>query len=120
MRQWREKLREQFALREIKYADAAERCGVATSTVGAWMSGRNEPPIEQLRKLAELAGVTVSWLLEDDPLYAATAEERAMLALFRQIGQGQRNAALTLIRGVAEAAPDYQQPETLTPYKAKA
>lgn len=76
MRRWYEKLQEQFAVRGIVYADAAAHCGVATSTVGAWMVGRNEAPIEQMRKLADLAGVTLAWLVSDDPLYAQHAHHQ--------------------------------------------
>lgn len=81
------------------------------------MVGRNEAPIEQMRKLAELAGVTLAWLVSDDPLYAATAEERAMLAMFRQIKPGQRDAALTLIRGVAETTGGYDPSWETPPYE---
>lgn len=71
------------------------------------MNGRNEPPLDKLRKMAELVGVSLAWLLEDDPLYAATTEERALLALFRRLPVGQRDATLVLVRGVAEGTPAY-------------
>lgn len=108
MRRWFEKLRERFTERGITYAQAADACGVKYSTVGAWMVGRNEPPIEQLRVLAELGGMTLAALLEDDPYYAATPDEKALLAFYRRISGPQRDAALTLMRGVAEPPlPDY-------------
>lgn len=107
MRRWHEKLKDLFKARRITYAQAADACGVKTVTVGAWMVGRNEPPLDKLKILAELAGTTVAALLEDDPYYAASPDERALLAFYRRITPDQRTAALTLVRGVAEPAAEY-------------
>lgn len=95
------KLRERFTALGITYAQAAVVCDVAESTVGAWMIGRNEPPIAQLRKLAAMAEVSLAWLLEDDPMYAASPDERALLAVFRRLDANQREAALTILKATA-------------------
>lgn len=45
-------------------AALAEDVGVARGTVSAWENDRFEPEGENLRRLAELLGVTVGWILD--------------------------------------------------------
>lgn len=48
--------------RQITQEEAGRIVGVTGVTVGAWESGRNEPPLFKLRKLSELYGVHFEWL----------------------------------------------------------
>lgn len=58
-------LRERKHISQYKLADDI---GVAQSTVGMWESGRANPPLPMLEKLAEYFGVSVDHLLGRTPL----------------------------------------------------
>lgn len=104
MRHWYDKLREVFKRNGQNYTGAAVHCGVAPSTVGAWMIGTNEPPIAMLFKLAEYGGVTVPFLLSDDPFYAGTPDECAVLGAYRAATPEDRAAALVVLNAMLKAS----------------
>lgn len=47
-----------------KQSELAEKCGVATSTVGMWEIGKRKPDIITIKKLAYLFNCTTDELLE--------------------------------------------------------
>lgn len=49
---------------ELKVSDVsiAETVGISPSTVSLWMNGKRVPKLEQKLKIAELLGVSLSWL----------------------------------------------------------
>lgn len=65
--------------------DAAYWCEVERSQISNLETGRHEPRIATLRKLADAYGTTVSALIGEvpPPVQALTAQERAVLAALR-------------------------------------
>lgn len=51
---------------------AAERIGVAESTIGMYESGSRQPTLENLRKLANLYKTTTDYLLDCEPTNVET------------------------------------------------
>ena len=45
----------------------SKETGVSQTAFSNWKSGRSEPSIESLRKIAKYFGVPIESLLEDDP-----------------------------------------------------
>lgn len=56
--------------RSITQADAAERIGIATSTLSKWENGETEPLASQLDAMADVYGVSVDQLMGRRPLVA--------------------------------------------------
>jgi transcriptional regulator with XRE-family HTH domain len=46
----------------------ARACEISSSTLNGYVSGRFEPRVSELRKIAETAGVTVGWLVNGEDL----------------------------------------------------
>ena len=99
--------------------DAARAIGVATGTYRNWEQGIGKGlKGEQLKKLSELYGVTVDYLLKrtDDPHYlpisrqrpsiAMTADETELLALYRSMDASGRETALRLLTALSPRAGD--------------
>ena len=48
----------------LKDADVARKSGVTTSTFSDWKSGRSNPKLEKLRKIAAVLDCTIDELIE--------------------------------------------------------
>lgn len=48
--------------------ELAKRLDVTSMAVSHWESGRREPPLSMLRKIAAVLGVRVCELIEDEPI----------------------------------------------------
>jgi len=83
----------------------ASAFGVAQSTVGGWESGKREPDLDTLKKLAAFLRVTIDWLAgaasENTyrPVNPVLTDAEARLA---RVGSPQPVALLCLIYGVTE------------------
>ena len=62
--------------RGITQNDIAEKLGVTAATVSYWCSGRAFPRADKLEKLAELFGVGISALAEEDGLKNLDDQDR--------------------------------------------
>lgn len=65
----------------ITRKDLSERLGMNPSTISAWKSKNNIPPIETLAVIAKALEVSTEWLISDDPIgelndYNATVLKR--------------------------------------------
>lgn len=85
------RLKAQMKRRELILQDVATRCGVGTSTVGAWTQAKNWPQVETLPTLAEFLGVSISWLVTGVP-------EKMESATFYKVGD---SSADTVVRPLA-------------------
>ena len=64
-----------FDAASLTHAAVAARLGVGRTTVTHWCSGRCEPSVEDLGRLAEIAGVSPMWLAwGQGEMRASTAE----------------------------------------------
>lgn len=63
--------------RKVSQRELADVVGLTDVAVGAWESGRNEPPLFQLVRMAEHMGVRPAWIaFEDGPMRAEGAALR--------------------------------------------
>lgn len=52
--------------RGISQTDLSDSVGVSTATVSYWVSGRKYPRPDKMQTIADLLGVTMSWLTTGD------------------------------------------------------
>lgn len=52
---------------KITQAELADRCGLATITIRQYESGKREPRMEQLSRIADALGISVGTLLRQEP-----------------------------------------------------
>ena len=66
------KLREQ---RKMTQAELGRRLSIAPSTVGMWEQGYRNPDYDNLKRLSQLFGVTIDYLLDNENASAGTLSE---------------------------------------------
>ena len=71
--------------------------GVSKSAAGHWLTGEAKPRMDKLKRLAEVLGVTVSSLVDEDPEFAVLPLEKATLAALRELSEEQQQVALALL-----------------------
>ena len=62
--------------------------------------------MDNLKRLAQVLGVSAGWLIEDDPEYAQDGIEREVLRVMRELSPTQREALLALAASMKPAAPE--------------
>lgn len=95
-------LRRERGMTQNELADAI---GVSRSAVAQWESGRAGQATPHLRRVADVLGVSVDHLLGPDAGSAAammTADERALLALYRTAAPPDRQLLLLIARRLAQ------------------
>lgn len=71
--------------RGIKQAELAREIVVSPSAIGMWEQGRREPDYDHLRRIARYFNVSIDFLLDDDTQFVHTADERALVAAYREL-----------------------------------
>lgn len=90
--------------RGMTQSDLADAIGVSRSAVAQWESGRAGQATPHLRRVADVLGVSVDHLLGPDAASTAatmTADERALLALYRTASVADRQLLLLVARRLA-------------------
>ena len=96
------KLRAALKAKGMKQADVIRAFpDVGKAIVGHWFTGKRQPHLDNLRKLAAILDVSAAALVADEPDYAVTTEERLHLALLRQQTPEMRQAVLALMQAQA-------------------
>lgn len=102
---WYEKAKGRAAELNLDYPMIAESLGVTPGTIGHYLNGRRDPHTGALVKLARTLQMSVSELVEDDPIFARNEDEIKILELWRLIeDQGDKSAALRLLEAMKEKA----------------
>lgn len=73
---------------------------VSPAIVGHWFTGRRQPQLDNLRKLADILDVSLAALVAEDPEYAQTAEEKLALRMMRDASPEVRQAILAMLRAM--------------------
>ena len=84
----------------IKGYELAAMIDKAPSTVSQYLSGERMPPLSVLKEIARVLDVTVPYLTEDDPSFAATDTERQALKSFRAIPADHLKIALKFLQSL--------------------
>lgn len=86
----------------VTQEDLVETFQVTTrGAVGHYMSGRREPSIEQIARLAKKFGVSVSQLIGELPLALDQSDRREILWLLEQIDQDNMPLLLSMLEAAA-------------------
>lgn len=96
MKRWWEVLRDRFQELRVSQVQLGKELGVPKQTVGAWLTGRREPPLSTVQWLCDRAGVSIAQVIADDPYVVTNPVERELLDLWRSMTETER-AALALI-----------------------
>lgn len=99
---WNEKCREIMKQKRIKIRRLADSLGMTPSGVGHYLAGRRHPRPGMLRKIALEIGVSVSELIEDDPSFARDQYEHDVLEAVRRIDPEKRDAAIAMLKALAQ------------------
>lgn len=86
----------------------AERLGLDHTTIASWESGRREPDLESLIKMADMGGVSLDWLVGRSSCATAHFEainnpqwrEIIEIAIDNEIQPGQLRPIITAITAI--------------------
>ena len=76
--------------------EAGEKLGKSGKTISAWENGRGQPDADMLLSLCDLYSIdSISELYGEEPVAAPSADEAALLALFRGMNEEGREKVLS-------------------------
>jgi transcriptional regulator with XRE-family HTH domain len=84
-----EKLMNALEMRGMSQAQLAQKSGLSPSTISQMLAGNRRPYLDQAAKIARALGVTLDSLVSEDPgppIESLSRGERALLAVFRELG----------------------------------
>ena len=97
VRPWYEVARAAFKDKGMVYEEIAEKLGASTSAVGHWLTGKREPPLETIQKMAAILGKTVSELCGEDAYFVVDREERQIIDSVRNMTPQERALLLRML-----------------------
>lgn len=102
MNQFSERLKKLRVERKVTQRQLGKHLDFGATAIVNYESGRNEPAIDTLIKLAEYFGVSVGYLIgsEKDAVQKSrlTQQQRELLAAFSQLSQMQRESLLDFLK----------------------
>ncbi|EKF59799.1 helix-turn-helix domain-containing protein [Agrobacterium albertimagni AOL15] len=98
-----DKLRERARQLGISNAEAARRSGLDERRFGHYVSGRREPDLATLLRIAEALGTTPNWLLGVPTAHAPDSETTGLIDRFVNAANGMNLRELELLVIQAEA-----------------
>jgi transcriptional regulator with XRE-family HTH domain len=99
---WYTKAKTILKQKGMRYIDIAQALGVTESAVGHYLTGRREPTLEVIRKIAGMCGMSLSELVGEDPRFVVDEKEKQLIDLIRQLSEPEKQAALKIIKALAE------------------
>ena len=109
-RRWFEIVRARMSDIGMSYADLSNRLterGIETakSTVGAWMIGRNEPPLTTIVMIGEIVGMGISEIAGEDVYFVRDPLTRLIVERLDSMNEEEKKAVLKLL-GIGQERPD--------------
>ncbi len=86
------------------HAEIAAAIGVERPMISMWQSGKRQPQIANLRALAEVLGVSASWLLDGDSLTLRDSIEADLMAAYRALPDEKKGTARQVMAALKAAA----------------
>lgn len=77
------RLKERARQLGISNSEVARRVGLEERRYGHYATGRNEPDLATLKRIAEVLGTTPNWLLEVDDMLEDDKLKASLMARFR-------------------------------------
>lgn len=97
------KLRERAQQLGISNAEAARQCGLEERRYAHYASGRREPDLATLKKIAQTLGTTPNWLLGAEELSKKRPKMAALVMRFTNAASGMSQSELEICIIQAEA-----------------
>lgn len=104
------RLKELRETAKISQMELAQKLGVKQSTISTWERGRRDPDTDTVKKLAEIFGVSIDYLLElNNDNEKASPEEDAirkkevvLIENFKKLPEEQQAFVLRMVQAEAE------------------
>ncbi len=100
---WYQKAKARARSEGVTYDQLGEELSVSKGAVAHWMSGRNQPTIEQVIIIARMLNMTVAELTGEDRYFIHAPTDRAILDLIRDIDDTEKETIKRLIAAYLEA-----------------
>lgn len=97
---WYIKARTIRKAKNITYQQIADELGVTEGAVGHWMTGKRSPDLKTIKGIAVMLDTSLSELLEDDPYYLQSQNERDIVDLYRQLPESQHETIARIIKSL--------------------
>ena len=94
----------------ITYEAMAETLDVHKSTVGHWLTGRNQARLDTIARIAQVLDCSVQSLLADDAYYLSDPDERTLIDQVRELPPAYRSQAVAMLRAFAASVPPGDRP----------
>lgn len=109
--EWRQTLKTRFKEKGITLSVVADANNVTIGAVSHWLTGRNEPPIDAIRKMAELAGVAMDELFGDGSKYLVVDEDEIrLIEALRKVAKPDRDTAIRMLSNLAPPEKNTPKP----------
>lgn len=99
---WQVKAKDRMRELRITQNHLAEKLEVTKGTISNWFSGRNQPPLSKLRRLAQVIDISFADLVSEDDAICRNLWELDILRTLRAIPQDQQGNARVLIDTLAK------------------
>lgn len=88
-------------------SDVTEATGISSTVFSEWKSGKSQPKVDKLVKIARYLGTTVEYLVTGEaseplPSVILSEEEEGLLAAYRSLNDTGKNKAAEYIRDLSE------------------
>lgn len=100
MSTWQQNVKNALVHRGKQRQELADAIGVSPSRLSHWLSGRHEPNMDMLRRIAAALDMSFPELTEGDDRFISDATELEVIRLIRTIDDKDRATAIALIRAV--------------------
>jgi len=98
-----QRLKERAKQLNITNSEAARRIGLEERRYGHYITGKREPDLATLVKIADVLGTTTNWLLGVPDQFEDSSKEADLVARFKNAATGMTMDELALIVIQAEA-----------------
>jgi transcriptional regulator with XRE-family HTH domain len=95
---WYIKARRLAMDKDLSYQAMADRLGVNKSRVGHWMTGRHQPSLAMLEKIAAMLETTAADLISEDRNYITNPHELDAAETIREMPEEYRAQAVAMLK----------------------
>lgn len=100
METWQKKAKWALKAKGLRYCDLAAALDVTESAVGHYLNERREPPLESIKIIAQVVGLSLSEMCGDDPRFVTHDTEKQLLDNWRQLSDEDQKNFLSLLQAL--------------------
>lgn len=102
MEKWHTKAKTLLRAADISHQDVADKLNITQSAVSHKLNGRRGATIEEIQLIAEMLGISIIVLIEDDPKFARNPDEEKLIDHFRRMNEDDRVMALKMMAKISD------------------